>query len=147
MRSNDHVGKRLLPRWSPENRPYVVTSKPANGAGPEQEYLYRTGGDSVNAFFRFNAPRGYNGETWAEGTATQGCDRSADSAAGMMRRRKPPRQQHSGAKAINPRGLGTESPTRMNISDIRILSAGAIDSRCSCLASDCKHSVRLRGSP
>ena len=28
------------PRRSPEDRPYVVTSKPANGADPEQEYLY-----------------------------------------------------------------------------------------------------------
>jgi hypothetical protein len=27
------------PRWPPENRPYVATSKPANGAGPGQEYL------------------------------------------------------------------------------------------------------------
>ena len=27
------------PRWPPENRPYVATSKPANGAEPGQEYL------------------------------------------------------------------------------------------------------------
>jgi hypothetical protein len=29
-----------MPRWTSENRPYVDTSKPANGAEPEQEYLY-----------------------------------------------------------------------------------------------------------
>jgi hypothetical protein len=29
----------ILPRWSPQNRPYVVTSKPANEADPGQEYL------------------------------------------------------------------------------------------------------------
>ncbi len=29
----------ILPRWTPENRPSVDTSKPANGAGPGQEYL------------------------------------------------------------------------------------------------------------
>jgi hypothetical protein len=29
----------LYPRWPRENRPYVATSKPANGAGPGQEYL------------------------------------------------------------------------------------------------------------
>jgi tRNA A-37 threonylcarbamoyl transferase component Bud32 len=27
------------PRWPPENRPLVATSKPANEAKPEQEYL------------------------------------------------------------------------------------------------------------
>jgi len=32
----------------------------------------------------------YTDLTWAEGTATQGCDRSADSAAGMAGRRQPP---------------------------------------------------------
>jgi hypothetical protein len=30
---------RHLPRWPPENRPNVATSKPANEAKPEQEYL------------------------------------------------------------------------------------------------------------
>ena len=29
----------------------------------------------------------YTGETWAEDTATQGCDRSADSGAGIPRER------------------------------------------------------------
>jgi len=28
------------PRWTSENRPWADTSKPANGAEPEQDYLY-----------------------------------------------------------------------------------------------------------
>jgi hypothetical protein len=36
----DQVDRIRNPRWSPENRPYVVTSKAANEANPEQEYLY-----------------------------------------------------------------------------------------------------------
>jgi hypothetical protein len=60
----------------------------------------------------------YSDSTWAEDTATQGCDRSADPAAGMMGRRKPPYQQHFGAKAVNPRGLGTESPKMAAAPDI-----------------------------
>jgi hypothetical protein len=40
------------PRWSPENRPYVVTSKPANGADPEQEYLYPANEYFCKSFFR-----------------------------------------------------------------------------------------------
>ena len=31
--------RRSRPRRPPENRPYVATSKPANGTEPEQEYL------------------------------------------------------------------------------------------------------------
>ena len=33
---------------------------------------------------------GYSENTWAEDTAPQGCDRSADPAAGMAGRRKSP---------------------------------------------------------
>jgi hypothetical protein len=39
------------PRWTSENRPYADTSKPANGAEPEQEYLYPAGGCSGKYFF------------------------------------------------------------------------------------------------
>ena len=88
------------------------TSKPANGAEPEQEYLYPAAGRLGKHFFGEAILAAYTGFTWAEGTATQGCDRSADSAAGIMGWRKPPYEQHSGAKAINPRGLGTESPSK-----------------------------------
>jgi hypothetical protein len=34
------VGGALCPRWTSENQPYVDPSKAANGAEPEQEYLY-----------------------------------------------------------------------------------------------------------
>jgi hypothetical protein len=30
---------QLVPRWTPENRPMMDTSKPANGGGPGHEYL------------------------------------------------------------------------------------------------------------
>lgn len=43
--------------------------------------------------------------------ATQGCYRSADSAAGMKGGTQPPFRTHSGGNALNPKGLGTESPT------------------------------------
>jgi hypothetical protein len=66
----------------------------------------------ANIFSRIGTARVYTDFTWVEDMATQGCDRSADSAAGMMGRRKPPFGQHSGAKAVNPRGLGTESPSK-----------------------------------
>src|SRR5579863_9214346 len=50
-------------------------------------------------FFTIQRSRAvYTNKTWAEGTATQGCDRSADPAAGMAGRRKPPLHEHSGAK-------------------------------------------------
>ena len=100
------------PRWTSENRPYVDTSKPANGAEPEQEYLYPAGGCSCKHFFDKRQRWTYTDLTWAEDMATQGCDLSADSTAGMRGRRKPPFWQHSGAKAVNPRGLGTESPSK-----------------------------------
>ena len=103
---------RLAPRWTSENRPYVDTSKPANGAEPEQEYLYPAGGCSCKHFFDKRQRWTYTDLTWAEDMATQGCDLSADSTAGMRGRRKPPFWQHSGAKAVNPRGLGTESPSK-----------------------------------
>jgi hypothetical protein len=46
------VRDAIDPRWSPENRPYVVTSKPANGADPEQEYLYPANEYFCKSFFR-----------------------------------------------------------------------------------------------
>jgi len=39
------------PRWSPENRPYVVTSKPANeGLSAGQDLLYPVDQDFANSF-------------------------------------------------------------------------------------------------
>jgi hypothetical protein len=58
----------------------------------------------------------YTDVTWAEDMATQGCDQSADPAAGMAwGGASRPVNSHSGAKAINPRGLGTESPSKANV--------------------------------
>ena len=90
-------------RWTLQNRP---TERNQN----KSIYTLRKGA-WANTFLGKRSWRAYTGLTWAEGTATQGCDRSADSGAGIMGRRKPPYEQHSGAKAINPRGLGTESPS------------------------------------
>jgi len=43
--------EEINPRWTSENRPYVDTSKPANGAEPEQEYLYPAEGRVSKHFF------------------------------------------------------------------------------------------------
>src|SRR5580698_6175537 len=63
-------------------------------------------------FFQDQPVAIYTDFTWAEDMATQGCDQSADSAARMLgaAAAAPAAKLHSGAKAINPRGLGTESP-------------------------------------
>src|SRR5712691_139694 len=56
----------------------------------------------------------YTDLTWAADRATQGCDPSADPAAGMAGRRQPPQgKSDSGGKAVNPRGLGTASPSKI----------------------------------
>ena len=65
-----------LPRWTSENRPYVDTSKPANGAEPEQEYLYPEKA-RLGKHFPGSARWVYTDFTWAEDRATQGCDPSA----------------------------------------------------------------------
>ena len=69
-------------QWTLQNRP----------TQPIQDKSIYTAAEAVPAnFFHEVSPKGvYTGETWAEDTATQGCDRSADSAAGMAGRRKPP---------------------------------------------------------
>ena len=64
----------------------------------------------------------YTDLAWAEDMATQGCDQSADPAAGMAwGGASRPLNSYSGAKAINPRGLGTESPckTAYFVSEVR----------------------------
>jgi hypothetical protein len=68
----------------------------------------------------------YTDFTWAEDTATQGCDRSADPAAGMRLRTqawrggasRPKQTRYSGWKAVNPRGLGTS--VREDLMDVLI---------------------------
>ena len=62
----------------------------------------------------------YTGLTWAEDRATQGCDRSADPAAGMAGRRQPPyRKQPFWRQSGKSPGLGTESPIKKAFLPIR----------------------------
>jgi transcriptional regulator with XRE-family HTH domain len=72
-------------------------------------------------FFKLNLPSApnsvYTDLTWAEDRATQGCDPSADPAAGMAGRRQPPQKRTAilAENAVNPRGLGTASPTEESL--------------------------------
>jgi hypothetical protein len=68
--------KLVEPRWTSENRPYVDTSKPANGAEPEQEYLYPAGGCLGKHFFGKGRQRIYTDLTWAEDMATPDATRA-----------------------------------------------------------------------
>ena len=63
-------------RWTLQNRPT---------GGTRQEYLYTVDGAVSNHFFGKRCGAAYTESTWAEDTAPQGCDRSADSVAGMAR--------------------------------------------------------------
>jgi hypothetical protein len=67
--------------------------------------------------FRSSLHSIYTDFTWAEDRATQGCDPSADPAAGMAGRRQPPQERTTilAENAINPRGLGTESPRQESL--------------------------------
>jgi hypothetical protein len=109
-KEGDTLHSWACPRWTSENRPYVDTSKPANGAEPEQEYLYPAVGHSGNCFFESDSGRVYTKLTWAEGTATQGCDRSDDPAAGMAGRRKPPFLATFWRKGGKSQGFGDRVP-------------------------------------
>src|SRR5260370_31128971 len=76
-------------RWTLENRPWMDASKPANGRS--QDIVFIPWRSRLEQAFFVNQPdEGYSGRTCAEGTATQGCDRSADKVAGMAGRRKTP---------------------------------------------------------
>jgi hypothetical protein len=48
----DPENSEQRPRWTSENRPYVDTSKLANGAEPEQDYLYPARGHLGKHFVR-----------------------------------------------------------------------------------------------
>ena len=52
----------------------------------------------------------YTGLTWAEDMATQGCDRSADSAAGMAGRREPPYNNPFWRESDKSQGFGDGVP-------------------------------------
>jgi hypothetical protein len=81
-RKSDSV---LSPRWTPENRPYVDTSKAANGAELEQDFLDPAGVVWGKHFFDKGPGRICTDLTSAEDMATLGSDGSADSAAGLAR--------------------------------------------------------------
>ena len=73
---------RDRPRGTPEKRPMRDTSKPANEI--RQDKVVITQGRTSRQ--RKTSPSsviiGYSGSTWAEDMAPQGCDQSADPAAG-----------------------------------------------------------------
>jgi hypothetical protein len=83
-------------------------------------------------FFKLNLPSApnsvYTDLTWAEDRATQGCDPSADPAAGMAGRRQPPQKRTAilAENAVNPRGLGTASPTKESLLPIWFSSREAV---------------------
>src|SRR3954470_12610327 len=70
------------PRGTPEKRPMRDTSKPANGI--RQDKVVITHGRSLRQckISQDSAVIGYSDNTWAEDMAPQGCDQSADRAAG-----------------------------------------------------------------
>jgi hypothetical protein len=54
----------------------------------------------------------YTNFTWAEDTATQGCDRSADPAAGMAGRREPPLKLPFWREGDKSQGFGDRVPKK-----------------------------------
>src|SRR6266851_9392054 len=61
-------------------------------------------------FFRDPGRRVYTSDTWAEDTATQGCDRSADPGAGMAGRRRPPLIHPFWRESEKSQGFGDSVP-------------------------------------
>jgi hypothetical protein len=59
--------------------------------------------------------RVYTGHTWAEDTATQGCDQSADPGAGMAGRRKPPLMHPFWRESDKSQGFGDGVPKERNL--------------------------------
>ena len=64
-------------RWTLQNRPTEQSQNKSIYTLPEAA--------QANIFLKSDRDGVYTDFTWAEDTATQGCDRSADSAAGMAR--------------------------------------------------------------
>lgn len=98
------------PRGTPQNRPMRVTSKPANESAAGQSLLYLAEGGFGNDLSRLDptstcilARPGRRIRLRWEATG-------APFQAPEWRGRSPPRDGHSGWKAINPRGAGTASP-------------------------------------
>ena len=89
------------PRGTPEKRPMRDTSKPANRIRQDKVVITQEHASRQRKTSQGLAMIGYTDSTWAEDMAPQGCDQSADPAAGMRGRREPP-ARHSGGKALNP---------------------------------------------
>jgi len=125
-RSRGRTVPTSLPRLSTTSG---VTSKPASRGHLKTGQLSASRtvivlphrGHFRQEFFKLNLPSApnsvYTDLTWAEDRATQGCDPSADPAAGMAGRRQPPQKRTAilAENAVNPRGLGTASPTEESL--------------------------------
>src|SRR3954447_15847125 len=81
---------RRQPRGTPEKRPMRDTSKPANGIRQDKVVITHDRSLRQCKTSQDSAVIGYSDNTWAEDMAPQGCDQSADPAAGNAWRRKPP---------------------------------------------------------
>jgi len=68
----------------------VITSKPASLQAQDNFFAAQFG---LRGQVFLGAVPFYTDLTWAEDMATQGCDQSADPAAGMAGRRKPPQRK------------------------------------------------------
>src|SRR4051812_37539904 len=82
--------QRAMPRGTPEKRPMRDTSKPANGIRQDKVVITHDRSLRQCKTSQDSAVIGYSDNTWAEDMAPQGCDQSADPAAGNAWRRKPP---------------------------------------------------------
>jgi len=70
------------PRGTPEKRPMRDTSKPANGIRQDKVVITQGHTPRQRKSSQGSAMIGYSDSTWAEDMAPQGCDQSADPAAG-----------------------------------------------------------------
>jgi hypothetical protein len=68
----ERITGNTVPRRTPENRPSADTSKPANGAKSEQDYLYLATGRLGKHFCETLVRRVYTDLTWAEDTGAPG---------------------------------------------------------------------------
>src|SRR4051812_18204378 len=73
---------RESPRGTPEKRPMRDTSKPANGIRQDKVVITHDRSLRQCKTSQDSAVIGYSDNTWAEDMAPQGCDQSADPAAG-----------------------------------------------------------------
>jgi hypothetical protein len=71
-RENFEAGMKALsqPRWSPQNRPYVVTSKPAIEIDPRQGCFYPF--HAVKASWQVDSDEGCDSALHADGEAEAG---------------------------------------------------------------------------